>query len=135
MRRRRAALGIVGQAAAGAGIGGRGVAVRRGQRLGDVGAGAEAGIDQARALQALERGRIRGRPLRLDQHRLVPVEAEPAQVLEDPVDELGPAARLVEILDPQPELAAALARPSMAERRAVGMAEMQPAGRRRRETA
>ncbi len=55
MRRRRAPLGIVGQGAAGAGIEAAGVAVRRGQRLGDLGAGAEAGIDQPVGLQPVER--------------------------------------------------------------------------------
>ena len=129
MRRRRAPLGIVWQAAAGAGIGRRSIAMRRGQRLRDVGAGAEAGIGEPARFQLVERGLVRRRPLRLDQHRSVPFEAEPAQVLEDAVDELGLAARLVEILDPEAELAAAFSRPGMAERRAIGVSEMQPAAR------
>src|SRR6185369_11919208 len=58
---------IVGKAATRAGIGGRCVPVRSGQRLGDVGAGAEAGVDQAALLQLLQRLRIVVGPLRLDE--------------------------------------------------------------------
>ncbi len=70
-------------------------------------------IDQPALAQPVERLGIASRALRLDQHRLVPIEAQPAQILEDAVDELGPAAALVEILDPQQEFAAAFARPRM----------------------
>ena len=111
-----AALGIVRQRAAGAGICGRRVAVRRVQRGGDIRAGAEAGVNQAARAQLFERRFVVGAALRLDQHRLVPVEPEPAQVLVDAVDELGPAARLVEVLDPEQELAAAGARARVTER-------------------
>ena len=65
-------------------------------------------IGEAALLERVERSLIGGGALRLDEDRLVPVEPEPAQVLEDAVDELGPAAGLVEILDPQQEFAAAL---------------------------
>ena len=65
MRRRRAPLGIVGQAAAGARVGGRGVAMRRGQRLGDVGAGAEAGDRPGRA-PAARRARLGSAAVRCD---------------------------------------------------------------------
>ena len=73
-------------------------------------------------------------PLGLENWLAVPLEAEPGQVLEDPVDELRPAAAGIEILDPQPELAAAGPRPCMAQRRRIGMAQVQPAGRRGGET-
>ena len=100
---------------------------------GDVGAGAEAGIDEALLAKPLERCRVGRATLRLHQHRLGPLEPEPFQVREDAVDELGPAARLVEILDAQQELAAAFARADCAKHGAVSVAEMQPSGRRRRE--
>ena len=130
VRGRGAALGIVGQAAAGAGIGAAGIAVRRGQRGGDVGAGAEAGIDQAVAPAAGRAPRHRARPLATGPAAAPSQrDAEPAQILEDPVDELGPAAAGVEILDPQQE-SPPLAAPGMAERGGIGMAEVQPAGRR-----
>src|SRR5690242_20566777 len=107
MRRRRAALGIVGEATAGAGIGSSGIAVRRSQRLRDVGARAEARVDQAASPELLQRLGVGVSPLRLDQYGLGPFEAEPAQVLIDAVDQLRAATRLVEILDPQQEFLAA----------------------------
>src|SRR6185369_3659372 len=126
MRRSRPPLGIVGQGAAGAGVGRRGVAVRRGQRLRDFGARAEAGIGQPELTKFLQRSPIFVRPLRLDQNRLVPLDPEPAEVLIDAIDEFGLAARLVEIFDTQPELSAGLARSGMANGGAVGVPEMQP---------
>ena len=60
-------------------------------------------------------------------------QTEPAKVFENPFHELGPAAGLVEVLNPQQELAAARFRPLMAEHGAVSVAQMQPSGRRRRE--
>src|SRR5215213_1161002 len=103
----------------------------RRQRLGNVGAGAEAGIGEAFTFQAFQSVSVSACPLRLDENRLVPVESEPAQVLEDAVDELRTGAGLVEILDAHAELAAAVPRPMMADRRTVGMAEMQPPRRGR----
>ena len=47
----------------------------------------------------------------------------------------GRHRRLVEILDPQPEFAAAGRRPLMPDHRAIGVAEVQPAARRGGETA
>jgi hypothetical protein len=122
-------LGVVGQAAAGAGIGAAGIAVRGGQRLGDVGPGAEAGIDQAHAAQPLQRFGVKLRPCRLHQHLAVPGDPQPAHILENAVDELGPAAAGVEVLDPQPKAIPGLP----AKRRRIGMAQMQPPRRRRRE--
>jgi hypothetical protein len=55
------------------------------------------------------------------------------QVVQGPIDELGPAARPIEILDPEQEFAAAFARALVAKGSAVRMAKMQPSGRRRRE--
>jgi hypothetical protein len=98
--------------------------VRRGQRVGNVGAGAEAGKDEAARFEIGERRVVGRSPLGLDQRRPIPLQAEPAQVLHDPVDELGAAARRVEILDPQQELAAARARPFVPEHRAERVAEV-----------
>ena len=53
------------------------------------------------------------------------------QVFVDSVDELGPAARRVEVLDPQLEPVAARG----PEHRAKRMPQMKPPGRRRRETS
>ena len=89
--------------------------------MGDVRPGAEAGVGETGRAQGLERFLIRGGTLRLNQYRLVPIEAEPAQILVDVAHELRPAARLVEILDTEQETPAALECLSMAERRAVRM--------------
>jgi hypothetical protein len=56
MRRGGAALRIVRQRAAGAWVRSCGVAVRGGQRLGDVGARAEAGEDEPVGFQLFQRG-------------------------------------------------------------------------------
>ena len=124
-----ASPGVMGQASAGARIV-RGRPMWRFERGGDVRPGAEARIDQPRFAKPVERASISITALRLHQHRLVPLESEPAQILEDSVDELGPAASWVEVLDPDEEFIARLAR----QRRAVSVAEMQPSGRRWSET-
>ena len=46
-------------------------------------------------------------------------------------ERIRPRARPVEILDPQQKFAARIARPLVADRRAIRMAEVQPPGRRR----
>jgi len=127
------ALRVVGERTARAWIGGGSVPVRRGQRLGDVGAGAEAGIGEPARLQRLEGMLVRLGSLRLDENRLAPIQPQPAKVLIDAVNELAPRARLVEILDPQQGLPAACLRARMALDGAIGMAKVKPPGRRRRE--
>ena len=49
------------------------------------------------------------------------------------VDMLGPRPAGIDILDPEQEGAVALAREIMGQQRRISMAEMQPAGRARRE--
>ena len=99
----------------------------------DVGPSAEAGIYQAAVPQAVERLAIDVRALRLDEHRLLPFQAQPLKVLVNALDELRPAPRLVEVLDPKQESAADFLRPGSPKRRTVSVAQMQPAGRRRGE--
>ena len=130
MRGRGAALRVVGQPAARAGIGAPRVAMRRGQRGGDVGAGAEAGINEPVGAQPVERGGIVRDALRLDQRRRVGRDPEPRQILHDPRDEFGAAAAGVEILDPQQETLPRRAR----EHRAIGVAKVEAARRRGSET-
>ena len=67
------------------------------------------------------------------QASLIPFETEPTQILEDAIDEFGAAARRVEVLDPQTELAARLPCPRTADRGAIGMPQVQPSRRRRSE--
>src|SRR5688572_7423918 len=109
--------------------------MRSGQRGGDVGAGAEAGIDQPPLAQLVQGRFVEMRPTRLDDRLAIPPQAEPAQILEYALDELGPAAAGVEILDPQTEASARRARRQMTQRRRISMAKVQPARRRRREPA
>ena len=85
--------------------------MRCAQRGGDVGAGAEAGIDKVLVPQFVERGGIKMRALGLNERLAVPIEPEPAQILLDPADELGPAAAGVEILDAKQEAPARRPRP------------------------
>ena len=100
---------------------------------GDLGAGASAGVDEALALQPLERLGVERQPFGLVDHLPVPFEAEPEQVLDDPVDMLGPGPPRIDILDAQQEGAALLAREIVREQRRISVAQMQPAGRRRGE--
>ena len=98
--------------------------MRRLERGGDVGARAEAGVDEAARTQLVERIGVNRAAQRLDEHGLIPFEAEPDQVLIDAVDVLGAAARWVEVFDPQQEFAAGITRTRMAEHRAVGVAQI-----------
>ena len=129
MRRRRARRRIVGQAAARARVLLRpGIAVRRGQRLGDVGAGAEAGIDKAERLQPLERGGIKLGALRLDDRRAVDRDPEPVEVLGNAVNEFCATPARIKVLNPEQEALPARA----AKRGRIGMAKMEAPRRRRR---
>ena len=118
-----AARGVVGLAAAGPRIGCAGVAMGGGERGGDIGAGAEAWVDQLCVTQAVERGVVGGDARGLDERGRIGGEAEPGEVLEDAVDERGAAARGVEILDAQEPALAVRA----AEGGAVGVAEVEAA--------
>src|SRR5207253_8812029 len=93
---------------------------------GDVGAGAEAGIEQALFLQLLERFGVMRQPLGLVDQLPVPFEAEPEQILDDPVDMLGPGAAGIDTLDPHEEAPVPLAREIMGEQGRNSVAEMQP---------
>ena len=90
--------------------------------------GAEARIQQASRIQCVERGAILRQVLRLHAHRPVPVEAQPGQVLLNRGGELGAAAGGIDILDPQQEPAARLARPPPRSQRGERVAEMEIAG-------
>jgi len=91
----------------------------------------EAGVDETVALELAERQGI-GRPAgRLQDDRLVPQEAEPAQILVDACDELGSAALAVGVLDAQQEPATAAPGEQPVEERGARIAEMQLAARAR----
>src|SRR3546814_19334791 len=65
---------------AGAGIDRAGRPMRRGEAGGDIGAGAEAGIDEAPRLQRAKRRVIGAEMLRLAVERAVPIDPEPGAV-------------------------------------------------------
>ena len=113
----RSPLRIVGKGPARSGIKAARIAMRRRERLGDVGPRAEAGIDQPLAFQRLQRIAIDIRPFGLDQRRAVMREAEPGEVLENAIDEFRPAAAGVQILDAEAEQAAGSVSMSVAQRR------------------
>ena len=108
-------------------------AVRGRGRRGDVGTRAEAGIEEFGSAQRAQRGAIGVEPHRLAHGRFVPGQAEPAQILADAFDERFAAAPGIDILDPQQEGATLPAREIVRRERGEGVAEMQPAGRTRRE--
>ena len=101
MRDIRPPVGIVGQASANSRIAASGIAMWRRQRLGDIGARTEAGIDEARLLQPVKSVGIKLRSSRLDDRLTVMSDAQPGEVLENPIDELRPASARIEILDSQ----------------------------------
>ena len=120
--------------AAGAGIERALGPVRRGEARGDVGAGAETGIEQALPAQPAERRLVQVQAPGLPGHRPVPAQAEPFEVPQDRLDMLGPGAGAVDILDAQGEAAAMRPRVIVRLDRRPGMAQVQAPRRARRES-
>jgi hypothetical protein len=87
----------------------------------------EAGIKQARGLEALRRRRIAREPRRLCLE-LVPIEAKPLEIRLDPRREVVPRALAVGVVEPQQEPPAALAREEPVHQRRARIPEMQPPG-------
>src|SRR6185295_18916875 len=69
----------------------------------------------------------------LEEGSLVPREAEPLEALEDRADGFGRRALAVRVLDAQHEPATVMAREEEVEERRAGAADVQIAGRARRE--
>jgi ribosomal protein S18 acetylase RimI-like enzyme len=97
--------------------------------VGDLSARAEAGIDEPLLFQPVECGAVGIGARGLAQDRFLPVQAEPAQILEDRSGKFLAAARRIDVLDAQQEPFARLVRRDGGER----MAEMQQACWTRRE--
>ena len=119
------------QGLAGAGIGRRGAVGSRERVVGigrDLGAGAEAGVEQLSRGEAVELGGVMAEIFRLQPHRPWPVEAEPGQIVKDSLGKYRAAAIAVDILDTQPHRAVASSLFAR-EQGAVAMAEMEQAGR------
>ena len=101
--------------------------------LGDFGPSADARIEQSRGAQRVERGRVSRRvaALQLDP---VPSDAEPIQILDDPVDEGGARPTAIDVLEAQQEASAVRSGRGAGGERRIGMAQVQSAGGGRRET-
>ncbi len=108
--------------------------MRRAHGLLDILARFEAAIDQPAPPQMLQQRFIFGHVLRLHPHRLLPADAQPGEILENPLHEMRPAARLVDILDAQDEPPARRLRLREIQPRRIGMAQVQPSRRRGCET-
>ncbi len=99
----------------------------------NVGARAEAGVEQAASGQGIERGGVVGHVFGLHPYLTVPGEPEPGQVLADRAGELGAAAAGVDILQAQEEAPARQTRGAPGVERGMGVAEMEQPGRARGE--
>ena len=99
----------------------------------DVLAGAKAGINQPPVPEAPQRRYVIFKMIRLAAHRGFPGQAEPAQVLDNAVLELGPATALVDVLDPQQKPPAVGGRLAPGDPGRIGMAQVQAACRAWRE--
>ena len=93
----------------------------------DLRSSGKARIEQPLRLEHLRGLRVDGKALRLTQHRLLPGDAEPCEILEDGSDILLAAAHDVDVLDAQKEAPAEPARHLEAGQRRKRMAEMQGA--------
>ena len=91
-----------------------------------------AGIDPPGGLEPLELALVEVEPLRLA-HDPVGLEAEPVEIVADRVVELGRRALAVGVVDAEDERAAVLPREQEIVERGADIADVQPAGRRRRE--
>jgi hypothetical protein len=122
---------------------GAGAAVSRSLVLGmgsrgrarDVAAGAGAGVNRAQVFQSLERGGVGLPVFGLDERAFVPVEPEPAQVVESTGRCLGPDAAGIEVLDPQDHAAPGAAGRQPGDEERAGVAQMQAPGGGRGEAA
>ena len=104
--------------------------VGRGRDLAlDLGAAAEAGVDQAALVELVQHLAIGGEMFGLATHLAVPVEAQPFQIGQDRRLVFAPAAADVGVLDAHQEGAAGLTRAMPAGPGRIGGAQMQLAGR------
>src|SRR5262249_71764 len=94
---------------------------------------AEAGIEHPAGGELIQPLAIVGEVLGLPAHRLLPLEAEPGEILLDRRLERWPAAGAVEILDAQQESAPGRLSNPVGEEGRMGMAEVKAARRARRE--
>ena len=109
--------------------------MRRGERFGEVLAGAVTGEDMAGGVESGEGGAVAVEAGGLDDDGLLPAEAEPGEVLERGGGEPGAAAGGIEVVDTQEKASAGGARAGGGEGEGAGGAEVQAAGGRGGEAA
>ena len=102
--------------------------LRGAQCGGDVAAGAGARVEEVALPERVQRGAVGWHPFELADHRPVPGQAEPGEVLIDQILPFRPRAALVDIIDAQQEAAACRAGHVMREDGGIGVAQMQRAG-------
>lgn len=134
MRLLRQSLFALGRAevAAGAGIERRAVrrcAVRRREAGGNIGAGAEAGVDEPAGTKTGKRGGVIAQMLRLANRRAVESQAQPLEIGERSADKRLARAAAVDVVDAEVERPARGARGIMRQDRAERVAKVQFAGR------
>ena len=88
------------------------------------GAGAAAWIQEAERPQVIRRALVAGNPLRLWRH-FAPFKAQPGKIVAESLRQFRPAARAVNVLDPQQEFAAIGQCAIVRDDRGVGVAEME----------
>lgn len=86
---------------------------------------AVATISLAATEQFLDPGSMELDSVRLEEGPLVPVDAEPAEPVEDRLDRFGSGALTVGVLDPENELSPMTAREEVAEKRRAGAADVE----------
>jgi hypothetical protein len=101
---------------------------------GDLRPALEGRIDETARCERRDRPAIRVEVLGLAAHRLLPGKPEPREVLVDRGFEFRPAARRIDVLDPQQQAAAGRARHVEIDQGGERMSEMEIAVRARRET-
>jgi len=92
----------------------------------------EARINEPLCFESVEGGRVVVEVLALPAHRLLPGNAQPAEILADRRLVFRPTPLRVDVLDPQQQSPAGGLRHFVVEQRRVGMAEMQIPVRARR---
>jgi hypothetical protein len=95
----------------------------RGRR--DLGPRALAGIEQAHCFQLIRRRAILRQTGRLHRYGPMPVQPQPAQILHRLIRQIGPAARAIDILDPQQKFSPMCQ--IVRHHGGIGMAQMQGA--------
>src|SRR5262249_8781037 len=100
----------------------------------DVGSRAGAGIDELAPFQVREGGLVYREPIRLHDRPFVPVEPEPAEVVEDLLGRLRLHARRVDVFDAEEQLRVLFPSGEPGEEIGASIAEMLLAGRRWGET-